>query len=298
MKNRLLFLSIIVAGILFGCNKSDLSPGDLTIAEDEVFALQADEAADQIISPATFAGHMTNADAKGPGKYRFFPFKNFPACAVVTLTDSIFPKEIVVDFDGNCSTWHGNSLTGKIIITISDRIIKEGATINVVYENVKFGEKTINRESLLTNEGMNENGNWVISFVSTVTVTYGEGHVSVREFSGEKEWISGFLTPEITDDKFYKTGNGTITVDDNVKFTRLITTPLYIDRACRFVLSGVVEITRGGETMIIDYGDGECDNIATVTKDGETEEIELGACKFRDDSKRHKRNFRNLKGWW
>jgi hypothetical protein len=299
MKNRLLFLLLFIVAILFsGCNKSDFISEDFTIAEDEVFALQVDEAADQVINPALFAGHLPNTDTKGPGIRRFFPFKNFPDCAVVTVTDSIFPKEIVIEFNGNCNTWHGNSLTGKIIITISDRFINEGATIKIVYEDVKFGQKTINSESLLINEGMNENRNWVISYTSSVTVVYGNGHVSVREFSGEKEWISGFLTPEISDDKFYKTGSGTITVDEDVMFSRVITTPLYIDRACRFILSGVVEITRGGETMTIDYGDGECDNIATVTKDGVTEEIELGACKFRDETRKPKRNFRNINGWW
>lgn len=301
MKNRLLFLVTFIVVIFSGCNKSDLNPGGLTIAEDEVFALQADEVADQVINPALFGGHLLVSDSKGPwdsGKFRFFPFKNFPDCAVITVGETGFPKEIVIDFNGECATLHGNSITGKITITISDSIIMEGATVKVVYENVKFGARAIQREALLTNEGQNENGNWVISVTSRMSVTYRDGHVSVREFSGEKEWISGFLTPQITDDKFYKTGAGTATVDDEIKFSRTITTPLYIDRACRFILSGVVEIVRNEETMVIDYGTGECDNIAIVTKDGVTEEIELGACKFRDDTNKQKRNFRNLKGWW
>lgn len=300
MKRRLLFLAtIIVALFLSGCNKNeDFTTEDLTIAEDEVFAIATDETADLVINPASFGGQVANADAKGPGMFRFFPFKDFPACAVVTVSNSDFPKEIVIDFDGECDTWHGRAMSGKIVITVSDTIINEGATVKVHYDNVKLGLRTIERESLLTNEGMNENGNWVISFTSTMSITYGNGHVSVREFSGEKEWISGFLTPQITDDKFFKTGSGTITVDDNFKFSRVITAPLYIDRACRFILSGKVEITRGGETMIIDYGDGQCDNVATVTKNGETLEIELGACKFRDENKKHIRNFRNNKGWW
>lgn len=292
----------VMGVFLTACNKTDFETGDFTIAEDEVFALQAEESADQMISPAAFGGHILTPETKGMwpgnGKHRFFPFKNFPECAVVTVGETGFPKEIVIDFNNECSTWHGNSINGKITITVSDTIINEGATIKVVYENVKFGARAIEREALITNEGMNENGNWVISMTSWMSVTYGNGHVSVREFSGEKEWISGFLTADIADDKFYKTGTGTATVDGDIKFSRTITTPLYIDRACRFILSGVVEIARNGETMTIDYGDGSCDNIATVTKDGETEEIELGACKFRDEGNRHKRNFRNGKGWW
>jgi hypothetical protein len=300
MKNRLLFLvTFIVAIFLSGCNKNeDFTTGDLTIAEDEVFALSTDEAADLVICPASFAGHFTGSDVKGGERFRFFPFRNFPDCAVVTVSNTGFPKEIVIDFDGECDTWHGRAMSGKIVITISDAFINEGATVKVIYDNVKFGVRTVERESLLTNEGMNENGNWVVSFTSTTSITYRNGHVSVREFSGEKEWISGFLTPQVTDDKFFKTGSGTITVDDEFKFSRVITTPLYIDRACRFILSGVVEITRGGGTMIIDYGDGQCDNIATVTKDGETLEIELGTCKFRDENRNIRRNFRNVRGWW
>lgn len=300
MKNLLLFLAAIITALfLSGCNKNeDFTTADLTIAEDEVFAITTDETADLVINPASFGGHLAIAEAKSGGRFRFFPFKDFPDCAVVTVPETGFPKEIVIDFDGDCDTWHGRAMSGKILITVSDAIINEGATVKVIYDNVRFGARTIKRESLLTNEGMNENGNWVISFTSTMSITYGNGHVSVREFSGEKEWISGFLTPQVTDDKFFKTGSGTITVDDDFKFSRVITTPLYIDRACRFILSGVVEITRGGETMIIDYGDGECDNIASVTKNGETFEIELGSCRFRDENKKPLRNFRNLKGWW
>ena len=50
--------------------------------------------------------------------------------------------------------------------------------------------------------------------------------------------------------------------------------------------------------MIIDFGTGECDNIAVVTKDGEMEEIELNACQFGNGFKRHDRHMQKDKGWW
>lgn len=302
MKNHLLFLATIILSVLLsGCNKDTaFNEGDLSIAEDEVLSLTMDEAVDQMISPASFGGHLAIAGTKdgSPGKFRFFPFKNFPECAVITVPDKGFPKEIVMDFDGECDMWHGHVISGKIIITISDTITKEGSTLKVVYENLKIGARSIEGESISTNEGLNSNRNLVISFTSTMSVAYDNGHISKREFSGEKEWISGFFTPQTSDDQFYKSGSGSITVDNEVKFTRVITTPLFIDRACRFILSGVVEITRGEETMIIDYGDGICDNNATVTKDGITEEIELANSRFRNQSNKHNRSFRLLKGWW
>ena len=76
-------------------------------------------------------------------------------------------------------------------------------------------------------------------------------------------------------------------MNDELKFEKITIEPLLIDRSCRYPLSGIVEITRADETMTIDYGDGECDNIAHVSKDGVTEEIELNSGQFRKGFQRH-----------
>ncbi len=55
-----------------------------------------------------------------------------------------------------------------------------------------------------------------------------------------------------------------------------ITTPLIYKRGCFYPVSGTISIeTDGEETKTIDYGDGECDNLITVTIGDVTEEIEL-----------------------
>ena len=73
---------------------------------------------------------------------------------------------------------------------------------------------------------------------------------------------------------------------------------MLIDRSCKYPLSGIVEITRAGETMTIDYGTGECDNLAQVTKDGVSEEIELNSGKFRKGFQRHNKHMKQNTGWW
>ena len=122
--------------------------------------------------------------------------------------------------------------------------------------------------------------------------------VITRKFSGQKEWLNGFGTAETDDDQFLKTGGGTITVDNTMTFERNITEALFIDRTCRYPLSGVVEITKDGEIMSINYGDGECDNMATVTKDGIEEEIDLEGCEFKKEFQRKNKNMNKKKGWW
>jgi hypothetical protein len=53
-------------------------------------------------------------------------------------------------------------------------------------------------------------------------------------------------------------------------------TALHWTRSCRFIVSGVVKIEReGAEPVEINYGTGDCDAKATVTRGGESKEILL-----------------------
>ena len=43
--------------------------------------------------------------------------------------------------------------------------------------------------------------------------------------------------------------------------------------ACKFLVSGIVEIEKNDKKKILDYGDGECNNWASLTFEGKTYEI-------------------------
>ena len=298
MKNLLLFTSgIILAVLITACQNEIPVDTGITIAEDEVAYIIAEDALSSEITAATYGAYM--APQTKSNIVRYFPYLNFPECAEVSVSGTDFPKEITIDFGEECLTRNGRLRSGIIYITISDQMINAGAEYTVVYEDVVFGDRAIDKVATYVNEGQNEDGNWVVSYQTDCTVTYGDTLSVTRNFSGTKEWIDGFLTPEFADNKYYKTGGGTITVNDDIVFERNIIEPLYIDRACRFILGGIIEISRNGEDMTIDFGDGvTCDNIAVVTKDGVSEEIELTTGKFRNRFERHHRNMHKANGWW
>jgi hypothetical protein len=53
-------------------------------------------------------------------------------------------------------------------------------------------------------------------------------------------------------------------------------TPLRIELACRFIVSGTIEMRpQDRPVRLLDYGNGDCDNVATVTINGETYTIYL-----------------------
>lgn len=270
----------------------------LTIAEDEVSALKSEESIDEEVSTARFAGHFRDFRGKRMTIPRHFFGPNFTECAEVTVEGEAFPKTITIIYGEDCITRRGITKTGTVIITLSDTITNPGAVYTVEYVDMLVGNKAVEKTATYTNEGQNENGNWVISSESVTTVTKDDTLVITREYSQTREWLSGFETREFKDDIFLKSGGGSISVNGELKFEREIIEPLLIDRSCQFILSGIVEITRNEESMMIDFGDGECDNIAVVTKDGESEEIELISGKFRREFKRQDRNMNRNRGWW
>lgn len=60
------------------------------------------------------------------------------------------------------------------------------------------------------------------------------------------------------------------------KYEKVITKPLVKKADCKYIVEGTIEFHLDGEVVaIVDFGNGDCDNIATKTVDGETHEFEL-----------------------
>jgi len=68
---------------------------------------------------------------------------------------------------------------------------------------------------------------------------------------------------------------------EGVNYTSLVTEDLIYKRACRgpkrgrVPVAGVKEVTIGDRSFTIDFGDGECDTMVTVTSNGESKTIDL-----------------------
>ena len=106
-----------------------------------------------------------------------------------------------------------------------------------------------------------------------------------------REWLSGLDTPLAhEDDTIQTTGTSSIVSSTGDSWTKDIVDPLIKTGECRNIVQGIVEYTVNGELAAsLDYGDGICDNIATLTVDGEDIEIELhGSGAKADIEGRHK----------
>lgn len=126
----------------------------------------------------------------------------------------------------------------------------------------------------VTNNGENAEGN-VNYDVSVVdgTVTDPEGISATWNSERNREWIEGEATTYlaeglagILDDTYSLTGTASGINRNGVAFDMDIIDPLIFSIDCKWIKQGVLDITpEGVETRSLDYGDGECDNEATIS---------------------------------
>lgn len=301
MRNGLKILGVVmVSAALFSCQKNDqarqdLLNTDLTTSVAEIAGTQIgtiNGATEMGAAIEKYDGHspafvigmegvnlgIPGMGGSGIGKFKF-GVPHIDQCATVTVSSTTFPKEITIEYPSTCTDPRGHSKKGKIIISLSDTITNAGAVQTVQYIDFIMDSLEIDMTGTLKNLGKNAAGNWVIEKTYSQTITKGD-EVVVRDNYETEEWIAGFETAIRTDNIFNVTGNGTVKTNGTVTYTRKITTPLLVDGSCEFIKSGVVELNRDGVVSVIDYGDGTCDDKATVTTDGTTEEISLHSRKF------------------
>ena len=200
---------------------------------------------------------------------------------IVDHPDSVFfPRTITIDYGDNyCETWNGRLKKGKIIIHITNRMHLEGSVRTVTLEGFYINEHHIEGLKTLTNNGLNDSGH--MNFDVTLeggTITFPDGATITRTVNHNREWTVGIETPRYWwDNEWLIRGTASGTNRNGNSFNNEITTPVLVKAVCRFPVSGIIDhnITDVG-TVVLDYGNGECDNIATITFGDETWEITLG----------------------
>lgn len=88
--------------------------------------------------------------------------------------------------------------------------------------------------------------------------------------------VEGESTMDYKDNVFATTGSASGTTPAGQAFTALVTTPLISNMKCNNFVKGVVELTPAGEPKrTLNYGEGDCDNKASITVNGITFNVNL-----------------------
>jgi len=276
MKIKSLILSAAIAVLALSCSKDDsnnAASNDLSDAKvnakidlvtedvgkivDEQFALQANPSAGR-----------NNEEVSA-----------LPSCVTVDvqLTANSWTRTLTFN---NCELPNGNVLDGTIIVSGSLNFDAPSQTIS--YSFVDFHHNDIlvegNRTVVRTIQSTASQAvpHPVANMSIDMHVTFPNGNEYHRVGNRIREMIEGFGTPMIwADNVFTISGNWTTTFPAGTR-TSTITTPLRAEANCPHIVSGVITTVRDNNTATLDYGNGDCDNQATLTVNGNSTTITLG----------------------
>lgn len=255
------------------CNKEEeLQTEDTSISRDGSFAESVFETVSDI---ADEAYDMSTGHLKSTEWNRLF----LSDCVTVTLDTTVTPRVLTIDFgDTNCLCNDGRYRRGKIIVTFNGRYRHPGTVITHWFDNFFVNDNQVDGIKVLTNMGENEDGNiyFTIEVVGVIHKANNGGTISWNS-SREREWILGYQTGNRWDDVYLITGTADGILANGHTWEQEIINALRVELACRFIVSGTVEIRPESRPVrILDYGNGDCDNVATVIVNGVTYTIYLG----------------------
>ncbi len=199
------------------------------------------------------------------------------SCRVVTITPTgnVFPKTMTIDFGSGCGA-AGNVRKGKIVSVISGPMRKSGTVIETRFVDFYVNNNKITGTKRIVINGLNENLNLNFTVNINQTVTSATG--ASRNYNSVYliEWRQGILTPSKADDVYAIRGTESGRDSQGRNFSSTTLSPLIKKMNCDFIVAGKNQINvTGRPQFILDYGDGQCDNKATVTANGQTKEIVL-----------------------
>ncbi len=252
------------------CNKVDQQVDDTSAAADDAFAESIYTDATNIADEAYAGGDGLKS---GDGDNQFLS-----GCATVTLDTTATPRELIIDFgEENCLCRDGRYRRGKIIVTFTGRYRMPGTVITYGFDEYHVNDNQVDGTKVITNMGPNQNNNLYYN-IEVVGVIYRANNGGTLSWNSSRvrEWIQGVFTFTRWDDIYLITGTADGIRPNGQTWEREIINPLRVDLSCRWIVSGTMEIQPEGLPLrILDYGAGECDNIATVLVNGVTYTIFL-----------------------
>jgi hypothetical protein len=272
-KFRFLFTAVLLILTVISCQQDEIiSEDDNLIIDQETVAEQTLVDLDALVDEALgIQFSFLKSTASSEGDY----YVN--KCPVITSNLTANPKVVTIDFGTSCTGKDGKVRSGKILVSstsVENFAFTRTKTFDNFYVDGKKIEGTITKSITLNREDHSK----VAQVVEDVTITFPDNKgKATRKATLTRDYQLNVLgVPK--DNVIESWGKVEFTRVSGLKITKTIAEadPLVFKMACHQIVSGVISVSASdNRTWSIDYGDGECDNKAVVTKNGETKEIKI-----------------------
>lgn len=270
MKNNIYYFLLSVAVLFSACGPETQTPDDkeTTSSKDNAFAQNEFE----IIAQA-FDGEASN---NGTLLGRLSGTAEYFCTGVSTqLTDNgngTYTMEM--DFGSGCNCLDGKTRAGKLTGQFSGKWNVAGSVLTITPQNYSVTSAAgvrydMSFEKVITYQGLNSSNHRTYKHeTKNAIITDPDGDQITWQSNQTIEWIEGFGNSDVTTYKYLVTGTASGTTENGgIAFNANIATPLEFRNSCKYrIVAGVLEVTPvGGTKRVIDYGNGTCDDRATLT---------------------------------
>jgi hypothetical protein len=197
-----------------------------------------------------------------------------------------FPLQIEIDFGGGCLGKDGHTRAGKMISTYTGRLTIPGKSVTTVFEGFRFDSLTVQGSHTITNStSAGSNRRQFTIDITDGKLTSPSGYYSTWTSHRVITQIEGNGTPDLPLDDIFSiigSAHGRLKRGDSLNaWQSEIVDPLVKRFSCRWISKGILKVWR--ETLqntspwvgTLNYGDGTCDFLGTLTINGTTHNIKL-----------------------
>lgn len=181
---------------------------------------------------------------------------------------------ITIDFGKGCSDPRGKTRKGMIIINYSGKRFVPGSLVQVTTKDFYKNDARVEGTLILTNISATQADFPKFQIViKGGKLIFPDGQQATREQNMTREWQRAANPLQ---DMWVEDGTSSGTNKNGKSYQMKITSSLIYSHACEisskvFIpVKGIKHLNVDGKDVIIDYGDGTCDNTITITINGKS----------------------------
>lgn len=271
MKRSVLFIACSLFFTAFNsCQKDQATQAidDVAVSQQETQAEEILSDVDLLVDEAIDANTSQLKSANASLAY-------LTDCPVITLDTSSDPQVLTIDFGTSCTGRDGKVRSGKIVVT-STSFKTFPSVRDKTFDNYYVDGNKVEGTVTKTIEKDQVNNIRTATLQEDVTITFADGAGTAHRVANlTRQYQRGALLNPL-DNRVVSWGTVEFTRVSGVTVNKTIPadTPLVFKTACHQIVSGIVTVTTSNNvSWTIDYGNGDCDNQATLTRNGKTRQI-------------------------
>ncbi len=282
IKSSIQCLTLILALLVVftACEDQEEHPLQSGIDEIEIENVESEEELqtvyDEIDLISVEANESLDNDGAAGGREQMDPTDRLTRCATVKHDKEAMT--ITIDFGDGCEGPDGKIRSGIIFITYTGRLFIPGSVWTITFRDYTVNRRQIEGVKTITNVSGNISD--PVSFNKVLEggkITWPDGTFATREVDKTFTW---YRADSPLFDQIHVDGEASGMNRRGVAYKVTIVSTIVWKRACR--LRGVCVPVQGLKLVerrdhpdvLVDFGDGECDSIVTITKNGESRVVE------------------------